>query len=51
VWACCNVFLKMFPGFEDCFVLELLKTGNSIPKGVGFAHRKVLDREVRKSIG
>ena len=48
VWACCNVFLETFPGFRDCFVLELLKTGNPIPKGIGFAHRKVLDQ---KSIG
>ena len=43
VWACCNVFLETFLGFLDCFVLELLKTGNPVPKGVGFAHRKVLD--------
>jgi len=43
VWACCNIFLKTFLGFRDCFVLELLKTGNSVPKGVGFAHRKILD--------
>jgi len=48
VWACCNVFLETFLGFLDCFVLELLKTGNPVPKGVGFAHRKVLDQ---KSIG
>jgi len=48
VWACCNVFLKTFPGFRDCHILELLKTGNSVPKGIGFAHRKVLDQ---KSIG
>ena len=48
VWACCNVLLKMFPGFQDCFVLELLKTGNPVLKGVDFAHQKVLDQ---KSIG
>jgi len=48
VWACCNVFLKTFPGFWDCLVLELFKTGNPIPKGIGFAHWKVLDQ---KSIG
>ena len=45
VWACCNVFLETFLGFLDCFVLELLKTGNLILKGVGFAHRKVLDQK------
>jgi len=48
VWACCNVFLKTFPGFRDCLILELFKTGNPVPKGVGFAHQKVLDQ---KSIG
>src|SRR6185312_6054351 len=48
VWACCNVFLKTFQSFRDCFVLELLKTGNPVSKGVGFAHRKALDQ---KSIG
>ena len=48
VWACCNVFLKTFPSFRDCFVLELFKTGNPVPKGIGVAHRKVLDQ---KSIG
>jgi hypothetical protein len=44
VWACCDVSLEMFPGFGDGFILELLKIGNPIPKGVGFAHRKVLAR-------
>jgi len=48
VWACCNVFLKAFPGFRNCLVLELFKTINPVPKGIGFAHRKVLDQ---KSIG
>jgi len=48
VWACCNIFLKTFPGIRDSFILELLKAGNPVPKGVGFAHRKVLDQ---KSIG
>ena len=48
VWACCNVFLKTFSGFRDCLILELFKTGNPILKGIGFAHRKVLDQ---KSIG
>ena len=48
VWACYNVFLKTFPGFRDCLVLELFKTGNPVPKGIGLAHRKILDQ---KSIG
>src|SRR6185503_2743826 len=48
VWTCCNVFLKTFPGFRDCFIMELLKTGNPVPKGIDFAHQKVLDQ---KSIG
>ena len=48
VWACCNVFLETILGFRDCLILELLKTGNPVPKGIGFAHRKVLDQ---KSIG
>ena len=48
VWACCNVFLKTFPGFRDCLVLELFKTGNPVPKGISLAHQKVLDQ---KSIG
>ena len=45
VWACYNVFLKTFPGFRDCLVLELFKTGNPIPKGIGFAHREILRQE------
>ena len=48
VWACCNVFLKTFPGFRDCLVLELLKAGNPIPKGVDFSQWNVL---VQKGIG
>jgi len=45
VWACCNVFLKTFPDFRDCLILELLKTENPVPKGICFAHRKVLDQK------
>jgi hypothetical protein len=45
VWACCNVLLETFPGFRDYFILELLETGNPIPKGLGFAHQKVLGQE------
>jgi hypothetical protein len=45
VWACCNVILEMFPGFWVCLILVLLKTGNPVSKGVGFAHRKVLGQE------
>ena len=37
VWACCNVFLKTFPGFRDCLVLELFKTGNPVSKSIGLA--------------
>jgi hypothetical protein len=33
-----DVFLEMFPGFRDGFILKLLKTGNPVPKGVGLAH-------------
>jgi hypothetical protein len=45
VWACCDVFVETFPGYRDGFILELLKTGNLVPKGVGLSHRKVLGQE------
>jgi hypothetical protein len=44
VWACCDIFLESIPSFRDGFILELLKIGNPIPKGVGLAHRKYLAR-------
>jgi hypothetical protein len=44
-----NVLLEMFLGFRDGFILELLETGNPIPKGVGFAHRKALGQECIRS--
>jgi hypothetical protein len=51
VWPCCNVFLETFLGIQDCLILELLKTGNPVLKGVGFAHLKVLGQEcIRTSI-
>jgi hypothetical protein len=30
------------PKLPDGFILELLETGNLVPQGIGFAHRKVL---------
>jgi hypothetical protein len=45
LWAWCNVILEMFPGFRNCFILELLEAGNPILNGVGFAHRKVLGQK------
>jgi hypothetical protein len=51
VRACCDIFLEMFPGFQDGFILELLKIENPVPKGVGLAHLKVLGQEcIRASI-
>jgi hypothetical protein len=31
VLACCNIFVEKFPGFQNCLILELLKTANPVP--------------------